>query len=242
MADEREKEKWLIFALSDASGICVTMLPHLSSLSDWTACTIKGRERKRCMHTEIKSFRKRGYKKSNRLREKQIVTEENGIIGVSVQMRMWRKSPSFPRCWWMPKSRGRMIVLLKGMWRGWWGVERETEVKMCHRKPCHDKLSNHMSLIERCSWLQPALLPCVLVREESGIEKAGCVDVGNIDGRAGGERAKVRFDTVKSWHKAYTCRSAKEHVVKHRSTRCRAFVLSSLFLPEWIHEGFFPNF
>lgn len=200
---KREREKWLIFALSDASGICVTMLPHLSSLSDWTAFTIKGRERKRYMHTEIKSFRKRGYKKSNRLREKQIVTEENGRIGVSVQMSMWRKSPSFPRCWWMPKM-------------------------------------SLMSLIERCPWLQPALLPCVLVKEESGIEKAGCVDVGNIDGRAGGERAKVRFDTVKSWHKAYTCRSAKEHVVKLRSTQGRAFVLSSLFLPEWIHEGFFP--
>lgn len=35
----------MIFALSDASGICVTTLPHLSSLSDSTACAIKGRER-----------------------------------------------------------------------------------------------------------------------------------------------------------------------------------------------------
>lgn len=131
----------------------------------------------------------------------------------------------------------------RGEWSYWCECTNEHVEKITVIPQVLMNAENVSHVSERCPWLQPALLPCVLVKEESGIEKAGCVDVGNIDGRAGGERAKVRFDTVKSWHKAYTCRSAKEHVVKLRSTQGRAFVLSSLSLPEWIHEGFFsPNF
>lgn len=66
----------MIFALSDASGICVTMLPHLSSLSDLTARAITRGVRESTVYTEIKSVRKRGEEKSNRLRETEKETEE----------------------------------------------------------------------------------------------------------------------------------------------------------------------
>jgi len=52
----------LIFALSDASGICVTMLPHLSSLSDLTACAIKGREREIHAYGDEEFLKKRAVK------------------------------------------------------------------------------------------------------------------------------------------------------------------------------------
>lgn len=60
------------------------MLSHLNWLHD---------ERKR-----VKEGKKGGKEKSNRLRAKQTVTEENGVIDVSVQMKARRKSHSFPRC------------------------------------------------------------------------------------------------------------------------------------------------
>lgn len=57
-------------ALSDASGICVAMLTQLS-------LHVRYREKRgRDTRKEIKSFRKRGHEKSNRLREKKTVTEE----------------------------------------------------------------------------------------------------------------------------------------------------------------------
>lgn len=84
MADEREGVKWLIFALSGASGISVTMLSHLSGLSDLTACVIKGG---REIYAHRDSFRKRGQKKCNRLWESLIKTKESGGVVMSVQMR-----------------------------------------------------------------------------------------------------------------------------------------------------------
>lgn len=40
---------------------------------------------------------KEGRKKCNRLRETQMGTKANGGIGPNVEMRLWRKSPSFPQ-------------------------------------------------------------------------------------------------------------------------------------------------
>lgn len=78
IADEREGVKWLIFALSGARGICVTMLPHLSGLSDLTeARVIKGWERERCK--EKKEGRKSA-SDSERHREKK--TKQSGGIGM----------------------------------------------------------------------------------------------------------------------------------------------------------------
>lgn len=189
IADEREGEKWLIFALWCLWYLC----NHAATLIQpiWLNCMCDKREA-RYMHTEIKSFRKTGWKKCNRLRETQIDTEENEVIGI--RTRMWRKSPSFPRCWWISRSQGWMWVMLKGMWIGLRRHRKGNGVKTCRRKARHDKVLNHMSLIARCAWLQPALSPCVLVREKSRTENAVCVDVGKIDGR-GRREGKRAF-----WH------------------------------------------
>ncbi len=70
----------MIFALSDASGICVATLPHLSSLSDVAAHAITGGERESYAHKEIKSLGKKGRKKATDWEKTHIDTEENGVI------------------------------------------------------------------------------------------------------------------------------------------------------------------
>lgn len=179
IADEREGEKWLIFALTDASGICVTMLPHLSSLSDITACAIKGRERQIHAYRDGEFHKKEGRKRAT---DWETDTYRQKRMELLERAGTWRKSPS-PRCWWMSKSWRQMRAMLQGKRRGRGDTERGNRVRTCRRKARHDKVLNRMSPIARCAWLQPALSPCVLVREESRNEKAQCMNVGTIDGR-----------------------------------------------------------
>lgn len=125
IADEREGVKWLIFALSGARGICVTMLPHLSGLSDLTeARVIKGWERER--YKKKKEGRKSA-SDSERHREKK--TKQSGGIGM---MTYWGgKSPSFTGLSWMSESRGgvRDWRFKKSGGRGWGNSEREMELR-----------------------------------------------------------------------------------------------------------------
>lgn len=91
-------------------------------------------------------------------KEQQI--ERNGkrdrrAIGVGVQMRTWRKS--FPRCWWMNVWKSRTIESREQRSGGGEETEREAGVKMCQRQARHHMVLNHMSLIARHTWLQPAL-------------------------------------------------------------------------------------
>lgn len=78
---------------------------------------------------------------------------------------------------------------MRELWKGngvktWWGKAR------------HDKVLNRMSLFALRSWLQPALSPCVLVREESWIEKAECGDAGKIEGS---RRVRQREERGQIW-------------------------------------------
>lgn len=185
IADEREGEKWLIFALSDASGICVTMLPHLSSLSDLTARAIKGGVRERTVYTEIKSVGKRGEEKSNRLRETQKETEEL-LEWVYKWERGENHSPGADE--WMPESRGQLRA-----------ESREVEgVRRQKGKP-ESRCVKDKRVI---TWFWTVCLsllatldsslhsqPCVLVREEGEIVKAVCMDGWKKDGR---ERKRQR--------------------------------------------------
>lgn len=192
IADEREGVKWLIFALSGARGICVTMLPHLSGLSDLTeARVIKGWERER--YKKKKEGRKSA-SDSERHREKK--TKQSGGIGM---MTYWGGEIAFihralMNVW---KSRRSKRLTLQEKWReGMRELWKGNGVKTWWGKARHDKVLNRMSLFALRSWLQPALSPCVLVREESWIEKAECGDAGKIEGS---RRVRQREERGQIW-------------------------------------------
>lgn len=65
-------------------GICVTMLPHLSTLSDLTVCMIE-EETQRDMHAEMVSFRKRKGEKVQQI-ERNCKLRQKRLIGVSAQI------------------------------------------------------------------------------------------------------------------------------------------------------------
>lgn len=191
IADEREGVKWLIFALSGARGICVTMLPHLSGLSDLTeARVIKGWERERCKkkkRAEKVQATQRGIERRRQSRVEALgwwhIGGEIAFIHRAL-MNVW-KSRRSKRLTLQEKWREGMRELWKGNGvKTWWGKAR------------HDKVLNRMSLFALRSWLQPALSPCVLVREESWIEKAECGDAGKIEGS---RRVRQREERGQIW-------------------------------------------
>lgn len=223
----------LIFFLSDASGICWTILPHLSSLSDWTASRIKGGEKRRYTQPEIQSFRERGSKKSNRLRERGICSRGEWCH--------WHECSNVDlitlvlRCWWMPESGGERQRCLRGS-RGSAEEERGKPKWKCARE--HHVMTRFRATCLRLNAALDSSLhfwPVCLLEREAELKRQPVWMEGRARGESSRGGAGGAFDTVKGWHKAYACRSAQStSVVTHCSTGYTPFVFGLLFLPGWI--------
>lgn len=142
--------------------ICVTVLPHLSGLCDWT---VQDKRSGWCMDMC-------GFKKNNETRR--------------TNKMFWGDGEE--------AQRGEM------------------ELRHAEGSTCPDKALNHMSVAARCVWLQPALSPRELVREERIMEKAGWrEDRWLLGNRVGGVGRNLTW--LKAEMKAFSSRLGRKLLV-----------------------------